>query len=321
MKGKKRKVVVIASLLVAGFVMFNVIAYSQAYAMTHFASVSSRTGAPETVRGWKKVKTLLFGVRIARPVALCEAVELDPACRALLIDGVDGTRLAGWYCDRGADTTLVILFHGYAREKTDLLDEAKALLSLGASVLLVDFRGSGGSSESYTTIGVREARDVMASVQYAKRAFAHRRTILFGQSMGAVAILKAIDDKAVQPDGVILEAVFDTMLNTVQNRFRAMRVPSFPSAEFLVFWGGCQFGFNGFRNNPVDYARSLQCPALFMHGTDDARATLVEGRRVYEAAPGVKTLKAFEKTGHESYVVLHEAVWKESVAAFLGQLD
>jgi hypothetical protein len=84
--------------------------------------------------------------------------------------------------------------------------------------------------------------------------------------MGAAAILRAVHAHAIQPDGVILEAVFDTLLNTVRHRFRAMQVPAFPSAELLVFWGGRQWGFDGFEHNPSGYAASVHCPTLLMHG-------------------------------------------------------
>jgi hypothetical protein len=42
-------------------------------------------------------------------------------------------------------------------------------------------------------------------------------------------------------------------------------------AELLVFWGGRQFGFNGFAHNPIRYAQALRCPALFQHGSKDNR--------------------------------------------------
>ena len=137
--------------------------------------------------------------------------------------------------------------------------------------------------------------------------------VLFGQSMGAVAILRAVKQHGIAPDAVILEAVFDTMLNTVRNRFATMGVPSFPGAQLLVFWGGMQWGFNGFAHNPVEYARSLNCPSLFMHGSNDSRATVAEGRRVFAAVPGPKEFKEFASVGHEAYVSMHPDEWRVAV--------
>jgi pimeloyl-ACP methyl ester carboxylesterase len=229
--------------------------------------------------------------------------------------------LGCWYVDRGETTPLVILFHGYGAEKTCLIREAKVFLQLGMSVLLVDFRGSGESSESYTTVGFREADDVVAARRYARNDLHHPSVILYGKSMGAVAILRAVHAGGIQPDAVIVEAVFDTMLNTVRHRFRAMGVPSFPSAELLVFWGGVQTGFNAFGHNPVAYARDLACPALFMHGTDDPRARIEEGRRVYDAVPCIKQFKEFPSIGHDSYVSRYPGDWTETVKRFLKRVS
>lgn len=93
---------------------------------------------------------------------------------------------------------------------------------------------------------------------------------------------------------------------------------AFPSAELLTFWGGCQFGFNGFAHNPVEYAASLRCPALFLHGEDDPRATLAEGRRVFDAVPGPKRFVTFDGVGHDSYVARHPEAWRAAVRGFLA---
>ena len=251
----------------------------------YFSNSGARTAKPEKLSFWSRIRVLFTGVNVPRPSTKRIYSDLSNDCQILSIPAPDGVILESWYCNRGGETALVILFHGYSVEKSSLLSEAKAFLDIGTSVMLVDFRGSGGSSEFYTTIGVHEASDVAAIIHYSEAHLSHSKTVLFGQSMGAVAILRAVHEHDVLPHGVILEAVFDTMLNTVRNRFRAMGIPSFPSANLLVFWGGQQLGFNGFMHNPRDYACSLRSPALFMHGIDDRRAALTEGRRVYDAVP------------------------------------
>jgi alpha-beta hydrolase superfamily lysophospholipase len=312
--------VLLAVACIGGLVLLNVLAYNHAYAMTHYTAESSKTGKPEHLSAFDTLKVLVRGVRVARPVSDKRPSALDPSCRALTLAAADGGSLSAWLCERGPATPLVIIFHGYAAEKTKLLPEAKAFLGLGASVLLVDFRGSGGSTGSATTIGVLEAEDVATAARYAKACLPHSTTVLFGQSMGAVAILRATRDRTVAPNAVILEASFDTLLNTVRNRFTSMHVPPFPSAELLVFWGGVQCGFNGFTHNPVDYAKELGCPSLFMHGDRDLRVSFEESRRVFAAAPEPKRYREFEGVGHESYVAKVPAEWKAEVAKLLRSL-
>jgi len=319
-KKAKRMGIGLVAALVMGFVLLNGLAYAHARAMLRYAPQGVRTEKPEALTFWRKLRVLLVGVTLPRPEDERTPASLSPDAQTVSIPAPGNITLSAWICNQGKDAPLVILFHGYSAEKSCLLAEAKAFLYLGASVLLVDFRGSGGSSESYTTLGVHEAEDVAAAVRYAKEKLPHSRLVLFGQSMGSAAILRAIQKENIAPDGVILQAVFDSMLQTIRNRFVSMGLPSFPSAELLVFWGGQQQGFNGFAHNPADYATALNCPALFMHGTDDPRATLAEGHRVFDTAPEPKTFIEFTATGHESYVSIHPEKWKATVRIFLSTL-
>jgi dipeptidyl aminopeptidase/acylaminoacyl peptidase len=316
-KTTKRWLAVGALVMMTGFAGLNALAFNHAKALLRFSEGGPRTPPPERLGVLSRMKVLLAGVKIPRPVSHRRPAELAPDCRRLSVPGPSGITLASWYCNRGRGTPLVILFHGYSAEKTSLLGEARAFLDLGASVMLVDFRGSGGSSESYTTVGVHEAEDVAAAMRYARRKPSHDNVFLFGRSMGAAAILRAVHAHAIQPDGVILEAVFDTLLSTIRHRFRAMQLPAFPGAELLVFWGGWQWGFNGFAHNPSDYAASVHCPTLLMHGERDPRVSLSEARRVFEAIAGAKEFVTFERNGHTSYLSNNAHHWRAAVERFI----
>jgi len=285
--------------------------------MTHFESGKPRTGLAETLSFGQKLKVILWGINVPRPHTGMKANTLSPAARSFQIEAENSVKLGAWYCPGFPKSPLVILFHGYASEKSGLVDEAKAFLQMGCSVLLVDFRGSGDSSESYTTIGYDEAKDVAAAVQYAQRRFSPAKIVLYGQSMGGAAVLRATHSCGVKPDAMIVEAVFDKMLSTVRHRFEAMAMPSFPAAELLVFWGGAQAGFNGFSHNPVDYAKSVSCPILFLHGAADSRAHLDEARRVFDAVPGPRVFKKFPNIGHGPILSRFPEEWKQTVGDFL----
>jgi hypothetical protein len=289
--------------------------------MMHFTAGSARTQKPEALTLGQKVKVLFCGVEIPRPRTKALPMDLGPATRSLELDCTNGIKLGAWYSPGPSQNPLVILFHGYTGEKSGTLPEAKAFLEMGLSVLLVDFRGSGDSSESYTTIGFDEAEDVAAAVRYARAQLPHGKVILYGQSMGAAAVLRAVHSCGVRPDAIIVEAVFDRMLNTVRHRFEAMGVPSFPGAELLVFWGGRQAGFNGFDHNPVQYAAGVKCPILFLHGANDPRAHIEEARRVFDAVTAQKRFKEFPGVGHVASVTRCPEEWKKTVSQFLKQAE
>ena len=306
-------------LLVVAFAGLNALAYSHAHAMLHYGTAGERTHNPEALSAWQKLKVLVRGVNIPRPHARGNPSSVGLPFRAVSFPSTGTIRLGGWLCPKNDATTVVIQFHGYAAEKSGSLAEARQFHDLGCTVLLVDFRGSGQSSESCTTMGYDEAEDVAAAVAYARGQFPGARLVLFGQSMGAAAVLRAVGRLDVKPDAIILEAVFDTLLNTIRHRFDTLHVPSYPAAELLVFWGGRQMGFDGFAHNPVDYASGVRCPALVMHGTGDARAHLEDARQVFDRLAGPKKFVEFTATGHESYVRRHKDEWHAAVGAFLAQ--
>jgi hypothetical protein len=313
----KRTLIGLAVALVIGFALLNFLAYWHAHTMMYFTTGNARTGEAGKLTFPQKLKVLFLGVNIPKPRSRASPADLAPSTQALRIECGGGINLGAWYCSGPVTNPLVILFHGYSGEKSQMIPEAKALLEMGASVLLVDFRGSGESSESYTTIGIDEGADVAAAVNYARAHFPQRKLVLYGQSMGAAAILRAIHNCGVRPDGIISEAVFDTLLNAVRHRFEAMGVPSFPNAQLLIFWGGRQAGFNGFKHNPVDYAAAVECPTLFLHGSDDPLAHAEEGRRVFAAVPGPKSYKEFPRVGHDSGIFEYPEEWREAVSEFL----
>ncbi len=306
-------------LLVLGLGVLNVLAYNHASSMLNYASGGGRTVPPEDLSFWGKMRVLIVGVNLERPETDRTPRDWGLDYESRRIDCDNGIRLGAWYIPAAESEVLVVLLHGYGAEKSSLMDDAKALHAAGYACLLVDFRGSGESSESVTTIGYIEGEDVSETMSYVETEWPDTKVVLYGYSMGAVALLNAIDRFGVEPDGVVIGAVYDSMLTTVRNRFHVMGVPSFPSAECLIFWAGWQFDFNAFENNPADYATRVSCPALVMHGSADTRAQLEEGRRVYDALPGSapKTFVEFKGLGHETYPTGAPELWSESVLGFM----
>ncbi|MBU1909586.1 MAG: alpha/beta fold hydrolase [Verrucomicrobia bacterium] len=303
---------------VAGLLILQVAAWSHARAMLRFSSGVDRTPPPESLSFLEKARILITGIRLSRPENDRTPAQFGLAFETVRFRAADGVALEAWFIPAKLQRGLVILFHGYAQAKASLLNEAEAIYDMGESVLLVDFRGSGGSQGGETTVGVREAEDVAAAVQWARaNPTAFRHVVLYGRSMGGAAALRAMSERGVKTDGLILEAVFDSMLNTVRNRFRAMGWPAFPAAESLVFWGGVQSGFNGFRHNPADYAAKVHLPVLVLQGEQDPRVTIRQAQRLFERLAWPRQLVTFPAGGHSSCLASDRDRWRRAVAEFL----
>jgi uncharacterized protein len=303
-------------LLLCGFVLLNGVAWMQAWAMTHYASAGHRTPKPEALSPVEKVRAILAGVTVPRPDNSHTPADVGMEYEVRTIE-MEASYLEGWFVPRAEARGLMLMFPGYAESKESLLPAASTLHSMGYNLLLVDFRGAGGSSGEETTLGVEEARDVARSVGYARVQWPGQPILLYGVSMGAVAVMRAIAVEGVQVEAAILESPFNRLLSTVRNRFHSMGLPDTPGSELVVFWGSVQQGFNGFEHNPEEYAASIQCPTLVLHGKDDPRVTTDEVRSIYARLPGTKQLAVLEGATHESLAVYAPGRWKLRVERFL----
>jgi len=313
-------IALLTALLAIAFATLNIMAYRHAHAMLHFAESGDRTNAPESLSVLHKIKVLIFGVNIPRPVNTGTPSDVGVQFSVHRFESGDGTPLEGWFVPVEQSKGLALIFHGYSSSRSDMLGNITAFHKLGFSTFTIDFRGSGNSGGNCTSIGYVEAGDVIAAVNYSRSNCSPKEpTILYGVSMGGAAILKAIAANRLKPDMIILEAVFDRMLTTVKARFAAMGIPSFPSAHLLTFWGSKQMGFSGFNHNPADYASNVQCPTLVLHGEKDPRATLQQGKNIFEELPCKKQMVIFDDVGHESCYEANPEKWICAVSRFLAR--
>lgn len=311
---------VLCVVLFALLTLLNVLAYRHAWAMTHFVPEGARTQRPEQLSFMKKLTVLCTGVSIPKPRGRGKTPAEDGLpFEVHRLAGPGGVELEAWHIPHSRAKGIILMFHGYAACKADLLAEAKSFHDLGFAALLVDFRGSGGSSGCNTSIGMFEAHDVTQAADYARTRWPDLPQICYGQSMGSTALLRASAVFGYTPAAMILECPFDRLLTTVGSRFEAMGLPAFPLAHLLVFWGGVQQGFNGFGHNPVEYAARVVCPVLHMQGADDPRVTPEQARAVFDNYAGEKKLELFAGVGHMPYLVNRPEQWRHAVGDFLAQ--
>ncbi len=293
----------------------NVVAFIHAYKFTHFSETAARkTENPELLSNSEKIKALVLGANLPRPYS--NALPLVPYDEVFL----ENSNIACWNINANQHKEskgTIILCHGYGGEKSNMLEKAYIFRSLGYNTFLLDFKGAGKSSGNIITIGYNEANQLKQAVMYLQKQLT-TKIILFGTSMGAVAIMKMVaDDTNLHIHSIIMECPFGTMLQAVQSRFHNMKVPDFPLANLLVLWGGIQHGFNGFAHNPINYATKIDKPTLLMIGALDITVSQKEIKKIFNNLAGKKTLKVYEHAGHNNYLMNHKADWTKDVSDFL----
>lgn len=306
--------------LLAGLMLLitamNLTAYLHAWNFTHFTSREERTRPPEELTAFEKIGVILTGVSLPRP----ENYTVPEVTYESHMLAVGRDSIAVWEINSSVNKGTIALFHGYFADRTSLLSQAERFRRLGYRTVLVDFRGSGASSGSSTTIGYHEKKEVETVYHYLKDKYPDGPLVLFGTSMGAAAILHAASEQDIHPDGIILECPFGSLYEATANRFRSMNLPEIPMAGLLVFWGGVQNGYWGFGHNPSDYARRVDIPVLLFYGELDQRVTRAETEAIYSNLAGQKRLVTFPQGGHGNFLENYESEWMKEIFEFLEDL-
>ncbi len=169
------------------FLLINAVAFMHAWKFTHFGS-AAETRTTHDLSFIQKIMIVLTGVNNPRP-----SLRSQPEVPYETLRIRSNVLLEAWLMKTEISKGTVLIFHGYGGEKSSMLDKADVFMDLGYHVVLVDFMGSGGSEGNRTTIGYKEAREVRDVYRHVQ-GLGHRNIVLFGTSMGAVAIMKAISD-------------------------------------------------------------------------------------------------------------------------------
>ncbi len=296
------------------FLLLNVISCNHAYKFTHFAEKNTpKSSKPEYLPFTEKLKVVFWGISNPKPVNYHK-----PGRSHETITIQSEEKLETWLLSPENPKGTVLLFHGYSGSKSGMINYAEEFYQKDYRTLLVDFQGSGGSTGHQTTIGFEESKDVEAVYNYVKDRFPEEEIILFGSSMGAASILKAVSETEITPDKLIIECPFGSMRTTTQKRFEAMSLPTFLLPDLLMIYGSIQNGFNAYKHNPTEYAKGVDVPTLLLYGAKDARVTRAETDEIFQNLKGEKSLGVFENAGHENYLWRHSGEWEQEINAFLG---
>ena len=295
------------------FLFFNVIVINQAYHFTHFyehGTVKSVT--EQTNTGWGMVQVALFGLKQEKLVGTVP----DSVYSDVKLKSNDSLTLDAWLITVPNAKGTIAIFHGHGSEKSANLSQSNEFNEMGYSTLLVDFRAHGQSEGNTCTIGYREAQDVKLAYDYLKNK-GENNIILYGISLGAATITKAIADYSIAPKKLILEMPFGSLPSTVEGKMRMAGLPGEPIGGLLTFWGSCINGFWAFDMKPREFVKKIKCPVLVQWGRKDKGVSETEINEIYNNIHSSKQLVVYENSGHQNLCENEPDKWEETVSAFL----
>ena len=289
-----------------------------AYNFTHFYDDPSLKGQKKDEMSFaEKASAIFFGVKSPKSV---NTIQPSVKYETVNLKTKDDLNLEGWHIRTQSPKGTVLLFHGHGSSKSRVLEEAMYFRSLDYNVFLLDFRAHGGSDGEVCTIGVREAEDVKLAFDYVRNQ-GEKNIILWGTSLGAATITRAIQDYNIDPQKIILEMPFGSLLEAVRARVRIMGLPSEPVASLLTFWGGVEQGFWAFDHCPSKFVEKIKCPVLLQWGVHDTRVGKQETEEIFENIRSPKKFIRYTNSAHQSLFKKEPIKWAATIADFLNPME
>lgn len=231
----------------------------------------------------------------------------------------DNLTLHGWYLPHPQPRDVLILCHGYAMSRHELLDLAEDLRQRGHAMVLFDFRGHGTSEGRRSTIGVRESGDVIAALDFvqAQPELAQLPIGVAGISMGgAASLLAAARDERIA--AVAADSSFAALADTARGNLRALShavvTPLSPLViRFSELFTHVRIGLN----RPVDAIAALAPrPVLIIHDSEDTFIPVTNALALHTAASTPKELWISPGRGHASLLACQPAEYARRLHQF-----
>lgn len=237
----------------------------------------------------------------------------------------DGTRLVGWLIpapNGSAPAPGLVLSHGWARSRCELLPHANFLHHAGFAVLMFDYRYRGESDGDKITMGVRERGDLLAAIDAlcARPEVDAERVGVFGMSLGGViAVLVGARDQRVRT--IVAECPFATheaiMTRSLRHYFH---LPSFPVAPLARWIIGQRLGEPLEHVEPLHFVHELSPRPVFIIACErDAVIGHEQTERLFHAAAEPKRFWLIPGADHARGWQATPAEYERRVLEFLRE--
>ncbi len=188
----------------------------------------------------------------------------------------------------GRSAGILVLLHGRASRKEDLLPVAERFAAAGFRCLIPDLPGHGEHRAAAARFGSGGGEAALPAqvLQEARQAFGlpEEPAGLFGLSMGAAYAVRAAAESPHAWKALVLAGGFDALDAVVADALAPRLGPLAPVAVASL----SQATYRRSRTHlaeirPAQWARRIELPVLVLHGADDAVVPPARGRALFRS--------------------------------------
>lgn len=223
----------------------------------------------------------------------------------VVLETSDGLQLGAWLV-RPVRTTrgvAVLVAPGNAGSRLDRVPLARALATVGFTVLLMDYRGYGANPGNPTQSG--NARDVRAAREYlvATAGFTPNRTIYYGESLGAAVVTELATQ--YPPAGLVLRSPFTDLAAVGRHHYPIVPVRALLRDRYPV----------------ADLIDQVTVPTVVIYGTADSVVPPGQSRAVAARSGGLTWVISVDGADHNDPVLLDGAPVIDAFVEIADQID
>lgn len=200
-----------------------------------------------------------------------------------------------------ADAPVLLYLHGARWNVTGSAFRIRRMQELGFSVLAVDYRGFGKSTQQLPSETLA-AEDALAAWDWLAQRHPDRPRYIFGHSLGgaiAIELARQVKDER----GTLVEGTF-TSIPDVVSTFRWGWLPISP----LITQ----------RFESVRKVADIGSPLLVVHGSEDRLIKPELGQKLFEAARGPKAFVLVEGGSHHNTNSVGQPQYRQALAELFG---
>ncbi len=196
----------------------------------------------------------------------------ETPCEQMNITSFDDLKLYGELYKNNGSHKYAIIVHGYNCTITDMYSFGPEFYDKGYNVLFIELRAHGKSEGKYIGMGWLERLDIKQWCQEIVKKDCDAEILLYGQSMGASAVMMACGENLPENVKCVVE---DSGFTSVGEMYKilmkeSLHLPSFPILYAADLVAQIKAGYSFFGADSVTQLRKSHLPVLFIHARADS---------------------------------------------------
>lgn len=231
----------------------------------------------------------------------------------------DGLKLCAEFYDFGKKQTAVFLC-GRCECLMYAYFYAKPYIESGLNVLFIDPRAHGYSEGELSTVGIKESEDLVAWMKYIKDEFKQESFILHcvcvGGCVGMLATTSPNNPGLV--DRIVVDGVFLNFKESYRRHYLDLGHKIFPVFHLIWFWFKMYTGVSVNKASPLEAAKKLDRPILYIHTKKDKYSLPENAQIVFDNTKSEHKKLVWFDVGSHSHIRNHaEEKYDQTIKEFL----